>query len=282
MLPNIMDYYCNGSRGLYEAEGIFKLEPIRNADPTGIESLGLYKSEALEHIVVNLISTSAFSWMNTPLKVLHECDITSVFLPVGKVPKSYITKAGSSISFLVPPTPGLKICALNICVLYKPSQFYVPYGNGDPNIKMINKSKRIGWRYYPMYHALSTRGIWLSQWNVRGKIYPGDSISLKVDFPFGCSVLLCGIKVVPEVIPFDPRRTVPSEFPWHYTYRGRNFVLFFGCRQVDWICGRTNCLGCELKWNPVEKSWRRPEGEEDHVADLVLNEDQQTVKVVNL
>ncbi|XP_071723002.1 disease resistance protein RUN1-like [Rutidosis leptorrhynchoides] len=134
---------------LVEIEGRFKLDTIGHVDSHVIESLGLYRSECLEDIKVNLESFNSGTCIyNTPLKVMYEFNICNIFLPVKKVPNCYNIHKGNFI--------------------------------------IVNLTKGMSWGYVPLYSSFTEDGngatLWLSYWNIGDKhIDAGDEIEIRID-----------------------------------------------------------------------------------------------------
>ncbi|XP_071722232.1 disease resistance protein RUN1-like [Rutidosis leptorrhynchoides] len=181
---------------LVEVEGRLKLDLIGNVDPQVIESLGLYRSESLEGMKVNLKSFGDGTYIySTPFKVLYEFNICSIFLPVSKVPNCYNIHEGTTMSFVVPSKPGFKIRALNLCkFLYQvPSNLYTV------RFEIFNETKRIRWQYWALYKGFNEDEngtiIWLSYWNIGDKhIDAGDHIRI-YNYLDACTNRLSGWKL---------------------------------------------------------------------------------------
>ncbi|KAH7847891.1 hypothetical protein Vadar_031367 [Vaccinium darrowii] len=137
-----------------KVQGMFKLQPIGNADAEIINEMGL--SSELENM--------------GSLEVLYECGICNIFLPRSEVPtgwRSSNKRMGSSLTFNVPSLPNLKIQALKIYVVFDDLRvvfdhlawkFHCFVKEYD-YITVNNVTKGVKWAYSPLFRCIPSGGM---------------------------------------------------------------------------------------------------------------------------
>ncbi|KAI8556142.1 hypothetical protein RHMOL_Rhmol05G0229000 [Rhododendron molle] len=212
-LPNLLRslelnmYGCN----VVEVQGMFKLEPFGNAAAEIINKMGL-SSEletigSLEMELCNPLYDAFASIKKGPLQVLYECGIHNMFLPRSEVPVGWCSSnkgMGSSITFILPSLPNLKIQALKIYVVFACFRDYdkITYANVFDYITLNNMTKGLKWAYSPLFKCIPPDDgmmVWLSHWKIGNHLIleAGDELNvsagLQEDY---CLVKEIGVNVV--------------------------------------------------------------------------------------
>ncbi|CAL5401872.1 unnamed protein product [Camellia sinensis] len=174
-LPNLLRSLILDSsdcKKLVEVQGMFKLEPIGNADAEMIYNLGLVDLESMGSLEVELLNNMTSTRKKGPLQglYLYECGIYSICVPGNEVPGWCSNKRkGSSISFNVPLVPNLKIIALNVYIVYAFANYISLASSYQFDyIKISNKTKGLKWTYSPMFSGTPDDNtmIWFSRWEI--------------------------------------------------------------------------------------------------------------------
>ncbi|KAG5549702.1 hypothetical protein RHGRI_014862 [Rhododendron griersonianum] len=212
-LPNLLRsldlnmYGCN----VVEVKGMFKLEPFGNAAAEIINEMGL-SSEletigSLEMELCNPLYDAFASIKKGPLQVLYECGIYNMFLPRSEVPAGWCNnnkRMGSSITFILPSLPNLKIQALKIYVVFACFRDYdkITHANVFDYITLNNMTKGLKWAYSPLFKCIPPDDgmmVWLSHWKIGNRLIleAGDEVNvsagLQEDY---CLVKEIGVNVV--------------------------------------------------------------------------------------
>ncbi|KAI8021808.1 Disease resistance-like protein DSC1 [Camellia lanceoleosa] len=206
-LPNwttYLDLTTDGCEKLVEVQGIFKLEPIGNADAKIVNSLGLTELESMGSLEVDLRNNITDTQKKYLLQGSYECGIYNIFLPGSEVPGwSSNKRSGPSISFTVPSVTSLsdlKIQALNVYVLYT---FANEDSEGDGDFECIvirNKTKGHTWHHSPAFICRPNKNndvVWLSHWMIAHQLMEvGDDVNLSVHLVEGFKVKEVGFQIM--------------------------------------------------------------------------------------
>ncbi|XP_016649880.1 PREDICTED: TMV resistance protein N-like isoform X2 [Prunus mume] len=270
---------------LVEIEYWYKLEPIGRVDAEMRNLLGLCNLESMEAIRLytpDWLSSAAGTMR--PIQGLHEYGIFSTFLPGSHVPGQFSNKSkGSSISFIVPVIPILKIRGLNIFSVYENSILTNRFCTiMSPVIaKVTNKSKGLKWIYAPACYGVPDGDngvIWLSHWKLGDhQLEGGDEVTVSVFTQHSFQVTECGVQLVHEqedkgaqhnsadpCYPFDIGGSLPEFIPGTYLMwggpvngDGRDYV--FSWTKEDWFKG---IFGDSNEETGIEKEERKLQGDE--------------------
>ncbi|KAM7474152.1 hypothetical protein LguiB_021395 [Lonicera macranthoides] len=223
-------------KNLDEIEGVFKIEPIGNADKKIIKNMGI-NIEAMENIQLQFRGLQ--NLRTRPIQGLHEFGIFSTFIPGGAIPSCFTNKSkGSSISFIVSSLPNLMIRCLNVCSLYHRD----PGGELDHPLltKINNKTKDLTWIYSPLCWGCPIEDedlAWLSQWNFGNQLEGGDEVIVSIFMGDLFKVKECSINIVYEEQEKNDKQHSSTYFSWNEVIGGdlSSFRLstgaYFLCRH---------------------------------------------------
>ncbi|KAM7478655.1 hypothetical protein LguiA_026868 [Lonicera macranthoides] len=143
------------------------------------------------------------------VKGLYEFGIFSTFLRREEIPSwcglrnNSNSSSSSSVSFVVPSHPNLRLQGLNVYSVYKCSGVSISGGRHLLFTKINNKTKDLKWIYPPMAIAILEKEneeeelVWLSHWKFGNQLESGDGIDvLVISDDEGLEVKEFGIKLV--------------------------------------------------------------------------------------
>ncbi|CAN4108223.1 unnamed protein product [Withania somnifera] len=192
--------YMNCNK-LVEVEGVFKLEPLENADAQVLASMGILNLEPIKStIMVSLVfgrlnnaakvgkeypsfvqddiaSLFSLSPKKFPPQILYHRGVSSTFLPGDSIPNwfSYKCKDAAEEYCTLPNNVDRQgvINGLSICFVYRCPDAYTNLGLYDgPAIWLRNETKDLEWALYPAWFGLpeddESGMMWLSYWKVMG------------------------------------------------------------------------------------------------------------------
>ncbi|CAN1177399.1 Disease resistance protein RUN1 [Linum perenne] len=205
-LPNLLitlQVELFGCSELAEVEGLFKLDPITSIDVETLQELGLFNLEPIQSIEMTMFNSIANRERQTSPQVLHECGISSTFLPASQIPDWLSdTTMGSSHSIQVtpPPSPTHKLGGISLCIVYGRDEevFWVHAAGHYANIH--NERTGINWSYSPSFYGIpyedDEKMVWLSHWKFGDEVQVGDKLKISAKMPSGYCVSQCGVRVV--------------------------------------------------------------------------------------
>ncbi|KAJ4962304.1 hypothetical protein NE237_022243 [Protea cynaroides] len=135
-----------------------------------------------------------------------ERGLFDTFLPGSEIPEWFhYRRAGSSISFKVPPQENLKIEGLILCAVYAANEELADTRDG-PSASVSNRTKALEWNYQPISNSASvTRQdhMWIS--NIPHVVFgnqleSGDRVDVSIVVKKIFQVKECGIHLVYESI----------------------------------------------------------------------------------
>ncbi|WCJ43268.1 Disease resistance protein (TIR-NBS-LRR class) family [Euphorbia peplus] len=245
----------SGSMKLVEIQGLFKLEPITDINKEIANKLNLFNLEAVRSIKLKMSCVVTLTSRITPLQVLHECGICSIFLPGSDIPSWYSPQIkGSSISFCILTLQGRKIRGLNTSTVYTCDTTSSRLGDHHHYIKIWNESRNVKLIYSPSFYAIPEREEsmgWFSHWKIGDHLEDGDQLNVSVVMSSGYEVKEFGINVVYEPEPEQEEKSeemkenAPSSYPMESDiYRvGRDaFLLCNRAYLVDQILAEAKDL----------------------------------------
>ncbi|CAN4108227.1 unnamed protein product [Withania somnifera] len=196
-LPNFMrslDLHLENCEKLVEVQGVFKLDPIEDID--GILDLSCLDNLEVRARDVELCNYLISTKSKGPVQGLYEFGIHNIFVPGGKVPTKFNNiNTGSSIAFIVPQLPNVKIQGLEICIAYV--EYYEECYSKRHFIKVSNKTKGIKWIYGPTIFGIAGPGnpmLWFSHWKFGNQLEVGDQVV--VSLSMSCLVREFGVHLV--------------------------------------------------------------------------------------
>ncbi|XP_059313474.1 disease resistance protein RPV1-like [Lycium ferocissimum] len=202
---------------LVEAEGVFKLEPLENADTQVLANMGISNLEpTMKSIVVSLVfgraynagrvrneypsfvqddisSSFSLSPKEFPPHILYHRGVFSTFLPGESIPSNWFsykfTDAADVYCTLQNVDSHRIINGLSICFVYKCPDAYTNVGLYDgPSIWIRNQTKDLNWALYPAWFGLPEDNksgmMWFSYWKVENLFQQGDVIQVMGDPQF--------------------------------------------------------------------------------------------------
>ncbi|CAN4108229.1 unnamed protein product [Withania somnifera] len=202
--------YMNCNK-LVEVEGVFKLEPLENADAQVLANMGISNLEPIKStIMVSLVfgrlnnaakvgkeypsfvqddiaSLFSLSPKKFPPQILYHCGVSSTFLPGDSVLNwfSYKFKDAAEEYCTLPNNVDRQgvINGLSICFVYRCPDAYTNHGLYDgPAIWLRNETKDLEGALYPAWFGLpeddESGMMWLSYWKVENMFEQGDVIQV--------------------------------------------------------------------------------------------------------
>ncbi|KAJ8572682.1 hypothetical protein K7X08_009193 [Anisodus acutangulus] len=194
---------------LVEVEGVFKLEPLENADAQVLAKMGISNLEHMKSIMISLVFgraynagrvrneypgfvqddiSSSFSLCpkEFPPQILYHRAVFSTFLPGESIPTwfSYkFTDAADVYCTLQNVDSHKVINGLSICFVYKCPEAYTNVGLYDgPAIWLRNQKRDLNWALYPAWFGLPEDNesgmMWFSYWKVENLFQQGDVIEV--------------------------------------------------------------------------------------------------------
>ncbi|KAM7477406.1 hypothetical protein LguiA_025619 [Lonicera macranthoides] len=145
----------------------FKIEQLRNVDSKVLKNLGFSNLKSIESVEVLIANGIVWSKKKCPIQILYESYIFSVCFPGREVPHWFSLKTtGSTISFIVPSFPHLKIRGLNLCLVYTfLGVDWIPF---LVSVRIRNKTKGLERTYVPRCYGICDIDdgsmVWLSHW----------------------------------------------------------------------------------------------------------------------
>ncbi|KAA8536640.1 hypothetical protein F0562_029118 [Nyssa sinensis] len=245
---------CTQLTKVVEFQHSFKLEPIGKVDTKMIDTLGWFNLESMGNDEVNFFHGLSSSIFKCPIQGLYDDGIFSTFVPGGEVPTGWCSNksTGSSICFIVPSFPNLKIRGLNVCCVYALSS--------KPDIwrrvlssRLSNKSKDLKWIYGPNSFGIPEDGkdmIWLSHWKFGNKLEGGDEVNVSIVVDVCFQVKQCGIKLVYEQEQIMGTQDNDPCSSWPYGF-GVDSFIYNKHREINLYNGRPSqdtCRGLRDFW----------------------------------
>ncbi|KAK4378739.1 hypothetical protein RND71_000601 [Anisodus tanguticus] len=194
---------------LVEVEGVFKLEPLENADAQVLAKMGISNLEHMKSIMISLVfgraynagrvrneypgfvqddisSSFSLSPKEFPPQILYHRAVFSTFLPGESIPTwfSYkFTDAADVYCTLQNVDSHKVINGLSICFVYKCPEAYTNVGLYDgPAIWLRNPKRDLNWALYPAWFGLPKDNesgmMWFSYWKVENLFQQGDVIEV--------------------------------------------------------------------------------------------------------
>ncbi|OIT28454.1 PREDICTED: TMV resistance protein N-like isoform X1 [Nicotiana attenuata] len=211
---------------LVEAEGVFKLEPLENADAQVLANMGISTLEPIKSsIKVSLVFGRAYNAGRVrneypscvqddiaslfslepkkfPPQILYHRGVFSTFLPGESVPNwfSYKFTDAADVYCTLPNVDSHRVISgLSICFVYTCPEAYTNVGLYDgPAIWVRNQTKDLNWALYPAWFGLPEDEIsgmmWFSYWKVETLFQQGDVIEVMVSPQFAAFKEL-GVKI---------------------------------------------------------------------------------------
>ncbi|XWS10513.1 hypothetical protein CRYUN_Cryun39dG0086100 [Craigia yunnanensis] len=185
-----------GCERLIEVQDVFKLEPIENFEAEEIKSF--FKMDSIDINKVQLYNyLTDIKNVVTP-QVLHECNITSTFIPGNEVPIWYEHRTkGPQITFSLPTPshPGEKISWFNLCIFF--STISDKIFEFPPALFIFNETKEIKRVYFSSFIGIPETNnntmLWLIHWPATDfQLEGGDFVSFVVA-PFDLNVREFGV-----------------------------------------------------------------------------------------
>ncbi|KAM7481976.1 hypothetical protein LguiB_006559 [Lonicera macranthoides] len=144
---------------------------------------------------------------NNEVNGLYEFGIFSTFLRQGEIPswcgdRNDYKRSSSSISFIVPSHPSLRIRGLNLYSTYTLSNSREMGHHSVLFTKIDNKTKDLKWIYSPLHIAVPEKEneeeelVWLSHWKFGNHLVSGDKVDVLVFGGEGLEVKEFGINLV--------------------------------------------------------------------------------------
>ncbi|XP_022744779.1 uncharacterized protein LOC111295520 [Durio zibethinus] len=173
-LPCLMSFkrcIIFGCEKLTEVEGVFKLEPTENFQVEQIKNT--FNNDSIDSNKVQLFNYLTDTKIVATLQVLHECGITSTFIPGSEVPIGFEHHSkGPQIAFSLPTTshPCEKISCFNLCIVFSlvSDQIF----ESLPCVYIINKTKGVMRAYYSNFFGIPETNnntlLWLIHWPAMG------------------------------------------------------------------------------------------------------------------
>ncbi|KAM7481971.1 hypothetical protein LguiB_006554 [Lonicera macranthoides] len=208
-IPVIHSYCCGNLR---KVEGMFKLEPLEKVNKEILDNLSLWGIELIGNLrlILAFCNTSCSSKVEDNIRQgLYEFGIFSTFLRREEIPSwcglrnNSNSSSSSSVSFVVPSHPNLRLQGLNVYSVYKCSGVSISGGRHLLFTKINNKTKDLEWIYPPMAIAILEKEneeeelVWLSHWKFGNQLESGDGIDvLVISDDEGLEVKEFGIKLV--------------------------------------------------------------------------------------
>ncbi|XP_012089185.1 disease resistance protein RPV1 isoform X2 [Jatropha curcas] len=260
-LPNLMRSLMlnlTDCKQLIEVQGLFKLEPISNLDREMANELGFCILKSAESIKVEMCSVMMMTSRIIPPQVLHECGISSIFLPGDEVPGWYNPQnEGSSISFSIAQSHGCNVLGLNICTVYTCNN--IRNGPGDHlYTKVWNKTKDLRWTYSPTFHGIPETDeimLWLSHWKLGDQLEVGDELNVSVVMSTGYQVKKFGIHVVyeqeKENTQLNSKETKENISSWYQTSDNLDMELYRVRRDAFYLSNHDYLIHQEIS----ESGW---------------------------
>ncbi|CAK7346634.1 unnamed protein product [Dovyalis caffra] len=208
----------NGCPKLKAIEGYFNLEPLGwEIAENFLGTCGLFTEDSLPSINVHVINNLTGAATISPLQVLSEKSIYSIFLPISDIPAWFSHQSeGDTVSLQVPALdPDCKISGFSISAVYawensSVSCYFCPI------IAVTNKTKNFHWMYDPKITffmcEVEQDMLWLSSWlfenqvegiddadmswRFRDEMEEGDQLDVLIDMGFGIAVKRCGIHLL--------------------------------------------------------------------------------------
>ncbi|KAM7501060.1 hypothetical protein LguiA_025474 [Lonicera macranthoides] len=216
----------SGIGKLKEIQGMFKFEPMEKVDREMLNKLGLCSAELIRNLKLNFVYNSMYGYkVSEDIRQVHslflslsiyicickhiaivfpdfvvqrvvqgfyEFGIFSTFLQREEIPSwcgDRNNKGSSSISFVVPSQPSLRITGLNVYSVYTLSNSNTDE-IGCSHIlftKISNKTKDLKWIYTPVAIAIPKKKnededqlVWLSHWKFENHLESGDEVDISV------------------------------------------------------------------------------------------------------
>ncbi|KAA8536641.1 hypothetical protein F0562_029119 [Nyssa sinensis] len=275
---------CTQCTKVVEFQDTFRLEPIGKVDTKMVDTLGLFNLESMGNDEVNFFHGLSSNILKCPIQGLYEYGIFSTFVPGGGVPTGWCgnKSTGSSICFIVPSLPNLRIRGLNVCCVYALSNNQDIWWPPPLFIKLSNKSKDLKWIYGPGSFGIPEDGkdmIWFSHWKFGNKLVGGDEVNVSIVVDVGFQVKQCGFKLVYEQEQIMGTQDNNPCSSWPYGFGVDSFIhnesrviylyhdrclhhTYEGLRDDDWR--RTECYK-NLHEESVEAT-EQEEAEEYHLT----------------
>ncbi|KAM7481989.1 hypothetical protein LguiB_006572 [Lonicera macranthoides] len=185
-----------GCGKLREVQGMFKLEPIEKVNREILDSLSLCGVELMGNLrlgftILIFPGCPIFEIKENIRQGLYEFGIFSTFLRREEIPswcgdRNDHKGSPSSISFIVPSRPSLRIRGLNVYSVYTLSNTDEIGIVNMLHTKINNKSKDLKWIYCPVVIAIPEKGkeeeelVWLSHWKFGDHLESGDEVDVSV------------------------------------------------------------------------------------------------------
>ncbi|XWS65098.1 hypothetical protein CRYUN_Cryun05aG0061700 [Craigia yunnanensis] len=173
-----------GCERLTEVQDVFKLEPIENFEAEEIKSL--FNMDSIGSNKVQLYNYLTDTKIVVTPQVLHECGITSTFIPGSEVPFWFEHRSkGSQITFSLPAPshPDERISWFNLCIVFSfvSDQVF----EFLPSLLIFNETKEIMRCYFPSFIGIPETNnntmLWLIHWPAMGfQLEGGNSLSCTI------------------------------------------------------------------------------------------------------
>ncbi|KAM7506359.1 hypothetical protein LguiB_005263 [Lonicera macranthoides] len=167
---------------------------MEKVDREMLNKLGLCSAELIRNLKLNFVYNSMYGYKVSEdiRQGFYEFGIFSTFLQREEIPSwcgDRNNKGSSSISFVVPSQPSLRITGLNVYSVYTLSNSNTDE-IGCSHIlftKISNKTKDLKWIYTPVAIAIPKKKnededqlVWLSHWKFENHLESGDEVDISV------------------------------------------------------------------------------------------------------
>ncbi|KAM7477399.1 hypothetical protein LguiA_025612 [Lonicera macranthoides] len=149
-------------------QNYFKIEPIRKVDIKVLRNLGFSELKSMASAEALIESRIVWSKKKCPIQIVFDKLIFTVYYPGREVPHRFnVMSTGSTIYFIVPSFPRLKIRGVNLCLVYTLMlrEDMVPR---LLSVTIRNKSKGLEYYHSPRTFGIcdSDNGsmVWLTHW----------------------------------------------------------------------------------------------------------------------
>ena len=155
-------------------------------------------------------------------QVLHECGITSTFIPGSEVPIWFEHRIkGSQITFClpIPSDPDEKISCFNLCIAFSfvSDQIF----EFQPSLFIFNETKEITRTYFSSFIGIPETNnntmLWLIQWPAKGfMLEGGDSLS--------CTVAAFDLNIREFAVTYKSENNTRYESDFLHYYSGMSMI----------------------------------------------------------
>ncbi|KAB2617025.1 TMV resistance protein N-like [Pyrus ussuriensis x Pyrus communis] len=191
-LPNLfrsLESLFWGCEHLVEVESLLNIKPVRSADIEMTRYMGLFNLKSIASTDVEMINYLTSTSRKSPVQVLYECGIYSIFFHGSKIPDGF---------------------GLNSCVLYAQEPGLEYRLTVQHLIKVSNQTKGLMWTYSPLTVGLPTEKedmLWLSHFRFgNNELEYGDELRVSVEMHDFVRVKEFGIQLV-----YEPERPPSSQ-----------------------------------------------------------------------